>query len=45
MCVWSYLEEVGGQHGVSVPVVEGQGGGEAGHGDALLGSHTHGPPP
>ena len=44
VCV-SYLQEVGGQHGVSVAVVEGQGGGEAGHGDPLLDALTHSPPP
>ncbi len=32
----SYLEKVGGQLFVSVPIIEGQSGGETGHGDAML---------
>lgn len=40
-----HLEEVGRQHAVPVAVVEGERGGEAGHGDAVLDARAHRFPP
>lgn len=40
-----HLEEVGRQHAVPVAVVEGQRGGKAGHGDAVLDARAHRFPP
>ena len=41
----AYLDEVGWQHLVSVPIVERESSGEAGHGNACLDTSTDGPPP
>ena len=40
-----YLQEVGREHPVSVSIIEGEGGGEARHGDALLDPGTDRPTP
>lgn len=39
------LDEVGRQHRVSVPIVERESSGKAGHGNACLDTSTDGPPP
>lgn len=44
-CSQAHLDEVGWQHFMSVPVVEGKGSGEAGHGDASLHPSADYPPP
>lgn len=45
MVTFSYLEQVGGEHVVSVAVIEGQGSGEAGHGNAVLDAGADRPAP
>ena len=40
-----YLQEVGREHPMSVSIVEGESGGEARHGDALLDPGTDRPTP
>lgn len=40
-----HLDQVGRQHLVPVPIVEGKRRGEAGHGDARLDARAHCPPP